>query len=297
MTDQQTWTIKRLLDWTTQFFESKERESPRLCAEILLAEALKCQRIELYTRFDQVPDDQPMSLYRDWVKRHATGEPVAYLVGHREFYSLKFKVNSHVLIPRPETEHLVIAAIDAAKTMGKPQPQILDIGTGSGCVAITLATQIAGSQVLATDLSPEAIQVAKANVELQKVADQVTFAESDLFESLPVGFRADIIVSNPPYVGKSEVDTVDAAVREFEPSVALFAGEAGTEIIQQLVQEAPKYLEPGGFLIFETSPLIFDRCLEIAAAESHFGDPETIRDLAGHRRIVQMRAKQPSAVE
>lgn len=296
MTDQQPWTIKRLLDWTTQFFESKERDSPRLCAEILLAEALKCQRIELYTRFDQVPDDQPMGLYRDWVKRHAKGEPVAYLVGHQEFYSLKFNVNSNVLIPRPETEHLVIAAIDAAKAIGKPQPRILDIGTGSGCVAITLAKQIPGCQVVAVDVSSEALQVAKENIELHDVASQVSLVESDLFQAVADDFRADIIVSNPPYVGHGEVDTVDVSVREYEPSVAVFAGDLGTEIIQRLVQEAPNYLEPGGFLIFETSPVIFDSCLEIAA-QSPFAAPETIKDLAGHRRVVQMRSVQTSAVE
>ena len=155
MTDQQPWTIKRLLDWTTEHFQSWDRESPRLCAEILLAEALGCQRIELYTQFDRVPDEQPLGRYRDWVKRHAKGEPVAYLVGHKEFYSLRFEVNSQVLIPRPETEHLVIAGIDAAKALNKSRLQILDIGTGSGCVAITLAKQIENCEVLATDISPE----------------------------------------------------------------------------------------------------------------------------------------------
>ena len=142
MTEQETWTIKRLLEWTSEFFRSKDLDSPRLCAEVLLAEALKCQRIELYTRFDQVPEEGLLAVYRDWVKRHAKGEPVAYLVGSKEFYSLKFDVNANVLIPRPETEHLVLAAIEAAKELNKDRINIFDVGTGSGCVAITLAKQI-----------------------------------------------------------------------------------------------------------------------------------------------------------
>lgn len=287
MTDQQPWTIKRLLDWTTEHFQVHERDTPRLCAEILLAESLDCQRIELYTQFDRVPEEQPLGLYRDWVKRHAKGEPVAYLVGHKEFYSLRFQVDSNVLIPRPETEHLVIAGIDAAKSLGKERVRILDIGTGSGCVAITLAKQIENCEVVATDISPDALNVAKSNATALGVEDRVSFIESDLFGSIPSDFQADIIVSNPPYVGNGEVNDVDISVREFEPSLAVFAGESGTEIIERLVADSASFLEPGGFLIFETSPVIFDRCLEITSGANCYSSPVTIRDLAGHRRIVQ----------
>ena len=141
-TGSDAWTIKRLLDWTSEYFTKHDSDSPRLEAEILLAEALGCERIELYTRFDEVPDGQPVATFRSWVKRHAEGEPAAYLVGHREFYSLRFQVNEHVLIPRPETEHVVVAAIEAAKKLDEGSPRIVDIGTGSGCIIIALAKHI-----------------------------------------------------------------------------------------------------------------------------------------------------------
>ena len=137
-TTQDPWTIKRLLDWTVEHFDQANSTSSRLDAEVLLAEALDCPRISLYTRFDEVPDEQPMTKYREWVKRRAAGEPVAYLVGHKEFYSLKFFVDNNVLIPRPETEHVVVAALEAAKTIDANPLRIIDVGTGSGCVAITL---------------------------------------------------------------------------------------------------------------------------------------------------------------
>ena len=216
MTVETKWTIKRLLDWTTDFFKSKQLDSPRLSAEILLAEALGCQRIELYTQFDRVPEDAELSTYRDWVKRHAAQEPVAYLVGYREFYSLKFEVNSNVLIPRPETEHVVMAALDAAASLPST-PMIADIGTGSGAIAVTLAKHLPESQIVATDISSAALEVAKRNAESHKVDTRIAFFEGNLLDPISEELNPDIIVSNPPYVGTSEVDTVAPAVRLHEP--------------------------------------------------------------------------------
>ena len=286
-TTDQTWDIKRLLEWTTEFFQSKELDSPRLCAEILLAEALKCQRIELYTRFDEVPAEDRLSVYRDWVKRHAKNEPVAYLVGHKEFYSLKFEVDSNVLIPRPETEHLILETIEAAKTLDKPTVNILDVGTGSGCIAVTLATQIKNSSIVATDISAKAIHVAQKNAANHQVDSQVQFVNGDLLEPVPNDFIPDIVVSNPPYVGRNETSTMDESVKKYEPEIALYAGDEGTELIQKLAKQSANRLANGGYLIFETSPVIFDRCLEIVAHESRFTDTKTVKDLAGHRRIIR----------
>lgn len=286
-TDQQAWTIKRLLEWTTEFFQSKELESPRLCAEILLAEALQCQRIELYTRFDEIPQEGNLSVYRDWVKRHAKNEPVAYLVGHKEFYSLKFEVNSNVLIPRPETEHLVLEAIEAAKLLDKPTINIIDVGTGSGCVAITLATQIGNSSIVATDISAAAVEVAAQNARRHQAESKIQFIVTDLLQSVPEDFVPDIIVSNPPYVSRNETDAMDESVKKYEPEIALYAGDEGTELIVRLTEMAADRLVEGGSLIFETSPTIFDRCLEIVAAEHRFADTKTVKDLAGHRRIIR----------
>lgn len=283
---EQQWTIKRLLEWTTDFFKKANADSPRLEAEVLLAEALQCQRIELYTRFDQVPPDEPMAKFRGWVKQRIAGEPVAYIVGHREFYSLKFAVDSNVLIPRPETEHVVVAALEAAKRIEDRPLRVLDVGTGSGCIAITLAKHLPDCKIAATDISPAAISVAKQNAEAHGVFEKIRFFSGDLFAALPAGSNpVHLIVSNPPYIGTREMETVDQQVREFEPQIALFAGEAGTDVIARLVAEAPERLLPNGFLIFETSPVIMNDCLKLVE-QSGLQLVEVVKDLAGLKRVV-----------
>ena len=298
-TTQEPWTIKRLLDWTVEHFDQVSSPSSRLDAEVLLAEALDCPRINLYTRFDEVPEEEPMAQYRAWVKRRAAGEPVAYLVGHREFYSLKFFVDNNVLIPRPETEHVVMAALEAAKTIEASPLRIIDVGTGSGCVAITLAKQLAEAAagnrevvIAATDLSPEAIQVAQKNAEAHEVEGRVRFFTGDLLEALPAGSNpVHMIVSNPPYVGNGEINTLDENVKDHEPHVALFGGEDGTEIIQRLIDQAIPMLLPGGYLIFETSPINIDRCVDFVAKHPEFDSVETERDFSNHKRVVVARRK------
>lgn len=297
-TTQDPWTIKRLLDWTVEHFDHVNSPSSRLDAEVLLAEALDCPRINLYTRFNEVPEDEPMAKYRAWVKRRAAGEPVAYLVGHREFYSLKFFVDNHVLIPRPETEHVVVAALEAAKAIEASPLRIIDIGTGSGCVAITLAKQLAEATdkrevvVAATDLSPEAIQVAQKNAEAHGVDDRVRFFTGDLLEALPAGSKpVHMIVSNPPYIGTDEINTLDEGVKNHEPHVALFGGQDGTEIIQRLIDQAIPMLLPGGYLIFETSPINIDRCVDLVSKHPEFDSVETERDFGNLKRVVVARRK------
>ncbi len=282
------WTLKRLLDWTKDYFEKVGSDSSRLDAEVLLAEALQCQRIELYTRFEEVPAAETLTEYRAWVKRRGAGEPVAYIVGHKEFYSLNFDVTPSVLIPRPETEHIVVAAIEAAKSLSdSPSPiRIIDVGTGSACVAIALAKHIESSVIAATDLSTDALEVAKANAAKHEVTDRVRFFTGDLLDALPAGSNpVHLIVSNPPYIGRDEIDTVEETVLKYEPEMALFGGERGTEIIQRLVDQAVEMLLPGGRLIFETSPAVFDSCLDIIE-NSPLNLVESIKDFAGLRRVI-----------
>jgi release factor glutamine methyltransferase len=288
-TQDSDWTIKRLLDWTSGFFKSKGLDSARLGAEILLSEALRCQRIELYTRFAEVPDDDVLATYRDWVKRHAAGEPVAYLVGSKEFYSLKFEVDSRVLIPRPETEHVVIAAIDAVKSMDRETVAIVDVGTGSGCIAITLATQLPQARFFATDVSASAIELASSNAARHQMESRIEFVVGDLLAPVPTDFQPDLIVSNPPYIGLQEKDTVDKSVREYEPATALFGGVDGTEVIVRLIRESADRLSPNGYLIFETSPIIADHCRQLVAGEPEFAEPKILKDLAGHQRVIMVR--------
>ena len=292
MTDtaEQQWTIQKLLEWTTDFFSKSATGNARLEAEVLLAEALDCERIQLYTRFAEVPDPEPLANFRAWVKRRGAGEPVAYLVGHREFYSLKFSVDSNVLIPRAETEHVVVAALEAAKEIAGDQSKplrIIDVGTGSGCIAVTLATQLKNCKIAAIDVSEGAIAIAKTNAEDHDVADRVKFFQGDLLAALPAGSKpVDIIVSNPPYIGKSEIDTIDDQVKNHEPSVALFGGAKGTEIIERLVKQAPNYLLPGGYLIFETSPIVMDLCVKLVKSNPAFASVEVIKDYSDLERVV-----------
>ena len=280
------WTLKRLLDWTKDYFEKVGSDSSRLDAEVLLAEALQCQRIELYTRFEEVPPADTLTEYRAWVKRRGAGEPVAYIVGHKEFYSINFDVTPSVLIPRPETEHIVVAAIEAAKSIDDSPIRIIDVGTGSACVAIALAKHIESSVIAATDVSTDALEVARANAAKHDVTDRVRFFTGDLLEALPDGSKpVHLIVSNPPYIGREEINTVEETVLKYEPEMALFGGEQGTEIIQRLVDQSVDMLLPGGQLIFENSPAVFDQCLEIIE-KSPLTLVEAIKDFAGLRRVI-----------
>lgn len=287
-TTEQEWTIQRLLEWTTEYFKkTSPASSARLEAEVLLAEALACQRIELYTRFAEVPAPEALTEFRAWVKRRGAGEPVAYLVGHREFYSLRFAVDSNVLIPRPETEHVVVAALEAVKSIAERPLRIVDVGTGSGCIAVTLAKQIADCKIAAIDISDTALKIAIQNAETHQVDDRIKFYTGDLLEALPTGTtQVHLIVSNPPYIGRAEIGTVEEQVKQHEPDVALFSGQHGTEIIERLAGQAAKQLAPGGFLIFETSPIIMDACVKIVAATQTFNDVEIIKDFSGMQRVV-----------
>lgn len=289
-TKTEAWTTQRLLQWTADFFKKKELDSPRLAAEVLLAAALDCQRIDLYARFNEIPEEPQLGLFRDWVKRHGAGEPVAYLVGHKEFYSLRFDVDRHVLIPRPETEHVVMAALDCAKAFSNDL-SIADVGTGSGCIAVTLATQLEQAQMVATDLSPDALKMASKNAVEHDVSDRVEFVESDLLSALLPERTFDLIVSNPPYVGRKEVGTLEENVLKYEPEMALYGGDEGTEIIVRLVEQAAQRLNSGGFLIFEFSPMIAERCKELVDSSGHFTSSEIQKDYGQHQRLIVARKR------
>jgi len=287
MADTEAWTVGRLLQWTADFLKQKDSTSPRLDAEVLLAAARNCERIELYTAFNEEPPEAILAKFRELVRRRAEGEPVAYLVGHREFYSLPFKVTRDVLIPRPETELLVVALLDAAKELsaGKPSLSIADVGTGSGIVAVCAAKNLPRCTVTAVDISPKALHVARANVETHGVGDRVELIESDLFAALG-DRRFDLIASNPPYISEPEMEKLRAEVVSYEPQLALYGGPTGTEIIQRLVPAAAKRLAPQGSLLLEVSPLIEQQTHEIIRAHGGYETPRTLKDLAGLARVV-----------
>jgi release factor glutamine methyltransferase len=287
------WTLGRLLAWTTDYLKQHAAESPRLDAEILLAAARGCQRIELYTSFDELADAATRERFRDLVRRRAEGTPVAYLVGHKEFYSLSFRVTPDVLIPRPETELLVVRLLDLAKQRGGDSGplSIADVGTGSGMIAICAARSLPNSRVSAMDISPAALEVARENAARHGVAERIEWFPSDLFAAVPADRRFDIVASNPPYVSSAEFAKLPVTVRNFEPRQALEAGPRGTEIIERLVPAAAERLTAGGWLLLEISPMIEQAVRKLLGDEPTLETHATIKDLAGLPRVVQARKK------
>jgi release factor glutamine methyltransferase len=282
----ETWTVRRLLEWTEAFLRTKQVESPRLEAQILLAHALGCQKIDLYVRHEEEPPEDRRAAFRDMIRKRAEGMPVAYLVGHREFYSLSFDVSPAVLIPRPETETLVLEALRLLKPM--EAPRVLDLGTGSGCIAVSLARQHKTARVTAVDLSAAALAVARTNAHKHGVADRVTFDEGDLFA--PVAGQAfDLIVSNPPYIAHAEFPTLDPGVREFEPRSALDGGPDGLAVYRRIAAEAAHALAPGGTILVEVGATQAPAVRELF---SPYLDPgPTFQDAAGRPRVVTARRR------
>lgn len=292
MAQAETWTVGRLLGWTTDYLKRHGAESPRLDAEVLLAESMGCQRIQLYTAFDQEPGEPVRASFRELVRRRAEGEPVAYLVGRREFYSLSFRVTADVLIPRPESELLMVALLDLARHRPHDATaEVCDVGTGSGILAVCAAKYLPGAHVTAVDLSSKAIAVARANAAAHGLDGRIAFVQSDLLAGLPPQQQFDFILSNPPYVSQQEYESLAPEVRNYEPQMALLAGPKGTEVIQRLLPQAAQRLRPGGWLILEISPMIHDSVLALIAAEDRLEPAVTIKDLARHPRVVQARRR------
>lgn len=288
MPQTEAWTTGRLLEWTANYLKQHGADSPRLDAEVLLAEALGCQRIQLYAGFDQVPNEETRTAFRELVRRRAEGTPVAYLVGRREFYSLSFRVTPDVLIPRPETEFVVMRLLDLAVPADVAWT-IADVGVGSGVIAVCAAKWLPGSRVLAIDVSRPALAVAAANAGDHEVSERIELVESDLFAAVPSERMFDFVVSNPPYVAEKETAALSRDVRDYEPRGALVAGPHGTETIARLVQQAAERLKPGGWLLTEISPQIEAATREIIAGDARFELGPTVKDLSGLGRVVQAR--------
>jgi release factor glutamine methyltransferase len=283
---EQPWTIGRLLEWTAKFLAQKGSESPRLDAEVLLADVLECERIALYTRYDELAGDDTRQRYKDLIRRRIEGCPVAYLVGRKEFFSLKFEVNPSVLIPRPDTECVVIECLRLAKSM--TEPRIIDVGTGSGAIAVTLAKQHNGARVTATDISADALAVAKKNAEKYGVSDRIRFAQGDLLDPFATDEQFDLIASNPPYIPHDEISNLPVGVRDYEPHAALDGGPDGFAVFDRLIDQARNHLASSGWLILEIgSPQEAEARLRLAAKGYEVG--KTILDGSGHPRVLTAR--------
>jgi release factor glutamine methyltransferase len=277
------WTVKELLAWTTNFLRGKGVEAARLEAQILLAHVLGCSKIDLMVRYDEQPTEAQRARFRELVRRRVEHWPVAYLIGRREFYLLSFEVTPAVLIPRPETETLVLAALDHLK--GKPAASVLDLGTGSGCVAVSLAHRAKGISVTAVDVSPDALDVAKRNATAHGVADRVRFLPGDLFAPLQAGAAFDLIVSNPPYVTPAELAGLAPEVRDHEPRLALDGGPDGLNFYRRIAAAAGRFLAPGGAVLVEIGATQ-EAAVRSAFAAAGFAAGPALKDAAGLPRVV-----------
>jgi release factor glutamine methyltransferase len=251
--EENPWTLARLLQWTTGHLKDRGIDDPRLAAEVLLAHAAGCRRIELYTRFETLPEPGQVDRFRDLVRRAAQHEPVAYLVGEKEFFSLSMRVTRDVLIPRPETEVLVECLIDHYKEAGLEQPRILDVGTGSGCVIVAALVQMPRATAVATDISEAALEVARSNARRHDVLDRLHLAVADRLALPPEASNGgfDAIVCNPPYLPAASLSGLDAEVRDYEPENALTDGEDGLSFYRSLGSDGPRLLKPGGAVFVE----------------------------------------------
>lgn len=284
----QPWTVARLLAWTKDFFTQRGIESPRLCAEILLADAMGCPRLDLYTRHDAVPSDEVLGKFRGNVREAGGGKPIAYLIGYREFFSLRFIVTPDVLIPRPETEVLVERVVSLLKPLDRADLSLLDVGTGSGCIAITIAKSLSGLRICASDVSEAALAVARQNAERIGVADRIEFRAGDLLAPWADRAPFDVIVSNPPYVATGDANELAANVRDFEPHLALFAGDDGLAIVRRLATDALAAVRPDGHFFVEVAYNQARAACDLLAAAG-WTDAVTYRDDLRHERVVHAR--------
>ncbi len=288
-------TTLEFLNLATGYFTSHEMENARLNAELLLCGVMNLKRIDLYVQFDRALDAEQVTRYREHIRRRAAGEPVQYILGHTEFYGRPFRVTPAVLIPRPETEVLVERVLERIE--GIQDPIVADIGTGSGVIAVTIAAERPDARVAATDISPDALAIARENAEANQCADRTDFVEGDLLApfqnaqsasaaSSATAPRFHAIVSNPPYVADSDRDTLQREVRDHEPGEALFAGPDGLAIIRRIVASAPEHTLPGGLVAMEVGAGQAQAVESLWREVAPDWSVEIARDLAGVGRIV-----------
>jgi release factor glutamine methyltransferase len=297
---------QRLIDYLTlagEHLGAKGVDNARLDAELLLAHALGLTRVELYTNYDRPLAKDEVDRFRELLRRRAMREPVAYIVGRREFWSLDLEVDRRVLIPRPETEVLVEAALgvlrgspasdagaaksDAAES-GEPGHRVLDLGTGSGAIAVALAVELPGARIVATDVAAAALEVAPRNALRHRVAERIDFRQGDLFEAVRADERFDVIVSNPPYCRQRELGSLEPEVRQWEPTGALVSGGDGMDVTRRIVERAPQFLHPGGWLLMEVGTQA--EAVRDLLGTLQWRDPRAFPDLAGRTRVVGARA-------
>jgi release factor glutamine methyltransferase len=313
---EKSWTILEILRWTTDYFRTHGVSEPRASVEVLLAHALGLSRLALYLRYDQPLTAEELARFRALVLRRRQGEPVAYLTGHREFWSRDFKVTPAVLIPRPETEVLVSATLEAAKEMaanqGQGAPALstprppstesspktarygLEVGVGSGAVIITLARELPRFSWFGLDLSADALALARENARSLESADNLAFFRGNLLAALKPQARFALLVANLPYIPHKEWEQLPRDIRDFEPRAALLGGAEGLDLIRPLAAQAGAYLQAGGWLLLEVGAGQAPRVLALLATTGDYDRCEAVEDYQGIQRVVRARRRAPA---
>lgn len=286
---QETWTIKRVLDWTSGYLERKGDEHPRLSAEWLLAAVTGLSRVELYVNFDRPLEAAELSRMHEAIDRRAAGEPLQYVTGEMPFRHIVLRCERGVLIPRPETEILVEAALEGVDAAGEKDVRVLEVGTGTGCVALSIASERPGTRVVATDLSERAVLLARRNREALGLDEVVDVVECDLASGVDPELMGtfSVLVSNPPYIPTRVLaEEVPAEVRDFEPELALDGGADGLDVFRRLLALASVALAPGGMLAVELFEGALDAAAELARAQGGWASVEVREDLTRRPRVL-----------
>jgi release factor glutamine methyltransferase len=279
--------LKQALNAAASRLAAAQVPSPQMNAELLLRFVLSCDRAYLFAHPERELSPDEESRYQVVLAERARGVPAQYITGHQEFWGMDLIVTPAVLIPRPETEHIIETVLEVQASRGAlrtDQLRIADVGTGSGCIALALAKELPNAEIHATDSSLQALEVARANASRHQLEQRIHFHHADLLAALSPPFN--FIVSNPPYVGESEEDQVQLEVRKFEPRSAVFAGPTGTEVIARLIPQARELLRPGGTLVLEVSGTIADQVLALLKG---WEKPDVIPDLQQIPRVIRAR--------
>jgi release factor glutamine methyltransferase len=287
----ENWTILTLLKWTTAYFKSHHVEQPRATAEILLAHTLGVGRVDLYVQYERLLEEEELGRFKGYIRRRTQREPVAYIVGKKEFWSMDFEVAPGVLIPRPETETLVEAVLMAVpEEPTAASLRILDLGTGSGAVIVAVASERPGHEFYAVDRSQEVLAAAHNNARAHGLDKTITFLQGDWFDPVrELGSRFDVIVSNPPYISTPELEGLPPEISRHEPREALDGGPDGLDPIRLIVREASDYLAPGGWLLFEIGHDQWDRVEKLIFSAKAYRDIDVVKDYGGRDRVARAR--------
>ena len=291
-------TVFEILNWSAHYLKDHRVENPRLNAELLLAHTLSLSREGLYVRLQNLIRKEEKETVEGLIKRRISGEPLQYILGHQEFWSIDFQVDSRALIPRPETELLVEQAllILSENPFNRP-PFVLEIGTGSGAVAIALAKEAKDIFMVASDISRDALRLAKENAASSGFLHQLKFVNGNLFDPFRLLRERepfDLILSNPPYIPFPEIEGLDKEVRDYEPIIALDGGEDGLTFYRDIISQAPLYLKKGGWLLLEIGQAQGGKVSELIDKRGDFSMPQLLKDLSGLERMVKAQKKESS---